>query len=47
MLRSSVVEGERFNADDGPYADLALWLRVASRAEAIVLARDAGLGRDT
>jgi glycosyltransferase involved in cell wall biosynthesis len=33
MLRSSVVAGETFNGDDGPYADLALWLRVASRSD--------------
>jgi glycosyltransferase involved in cell wall biosynthesis len=33
MLRSTVVTGERFSADDGPYADLALWLRVASRSD--------------
>jgi glycosyltransferase involved in cell wall biosynthesis len=33
MLRSDVVAGERFDAADGPYADLALWLRVASRSD--------------
>ena len=38
MLRSSVVDGEQFDADDGPYADLALWLRVASRSDVGFLA---------
>lgn len=33
MLRSDLVADERFDADDGPYADLALWLRVAWRSE--------------
>jgi len=33
MLRSEHVAGERFDADDGPYADMALWLRVASRGD--------------
>jgi glycosyltransferase involved in cell wall biosynthesis len=33
MLRSSLVEQEKFDADDGPYADMALWLRVASRGD--------------
>jgi hypothetical protein len=32
MLRSDLVAGERFDPDDGPYADLALWLRVATKA---------------
>lgn len=31
MLRSRHVADERFDADDGPYADMALWLRVAGR----------------
>jgi glycosyltransferase involved in cell wall biosynthesis len=38
MLRSSVVDGERFDAADGPYADLALWLRVAARSDVGFLA---------
>ena len=38
MLRSAVVEGERFSAEDGPYCDLALWLRVASRSDVGFLA---------
>ena len=38
MLRSSVVAGERFEVDDGPYCDLALWLRVASRSDVGFLA---------
>jgi hypothetical protein len=33
MLRSEHVAGERFDADDGPYADMALWLRVATRGD--------------
>lgn len=33
MLRSDQVAAERFDPDDGPYADLALWLRVATRAD--------------
>ena len=33
MLRSDLVAEERFDADDGPYADLALWLRVANRSD--------------
>jgi glycosyltransferase involved in cell wall biosynthesis len=33
MLRSDAVAGERFDADDGPYADMALWLRVATRGD--------------
>jgi glycosyltransferase involved in cell wall biosynthesis len=33
MLRSEHVAGERFDPDDGPYADMALWLRVASRGD--------------
>lgn len=39
MLRSDVVAGETFNADDGPYADIALWLRVASRSDVGFLAK--------
>ena len=33
MLRSELVAGEKFDADDGPYADIALWLRVAARSD--------------
>lgn len=33
MLRSSLVADEKFDADDGPYADIALWLRVAARSD--------------
>ena len=33
MLRSDLVADERFDAADGPYADLALWLRVANRGD--------------
>jgi|1185.fasta_scaffold115040_2 glycosyltransferase involved in cell wall biosynthesis len=33
MLRSELVADERFDADDGPYADIALWLRVAARSD--------------
>lgn len=33
MLRSSAVAEERFDGDDGPYADLALWARVATHAD--------------
>ena len=33
MLRSDLVAEEKFDADDGPYADIALWLRVASRSD--------------
>ena len=33
MLRSELVADESFVADDGPYCDLALWLRVAQRAD--------------
>lgn len=33
MLRSSLVAEEEFVPDDGPYCDLALWLRVAQRCE--------------
>jgi glycosyltransferase involved in cell wall biosynthesis len=31
MLRSEVVADENFDSDDGPYADIALWLRVAAQ----------------
>lgn len=33
MLRSDLVASESFVPDDGPYCDLALWLRVAQRAD--------------
>jgi glycosyltransferase involved in cell wall biosynthesis len=33
MLRSDLVASESFVADDGPYCDLALWLRVAQQAD--------------
>ena len=33
MLRSDLVTDEIFNEADGPYCDLALWLRVAWRAD--------------
>jgi glycosyltransferase involved in cell wall biosynthesis len=33
MLRSEVVADEKFDGDDGPYADIALWLRVANRSD--------------
>ena len=33
MLRSELVAEEKFDADDGPYADIALWLRVAARSD--------------
>lgn len=33
MLRSDLVADEVFDADDGPYCDMALWLRVAWRAD--------------
>ena len=33
MLRSDLVANESFDVDDGPYCDLALWLRVAQRAD--------------
>jgi glycosyltransferase involved in cell wall biosynthesis len=38
MLRSDLVAGECFDADDGPYADIALWLRVAARSDVGFLA---------
>jgi hypothetical protein len=33
MLRSDLVAEEKFDADDGPYADIALWLRVAAKSD--------------
>ena len=33
MLRSDLVVDESFVVEDGPYCDLALWLRVAQRAD--------------
>lgn len=33
MLRSDLVAEEKFDAADGPYADIALWLRVAARSD--------------
>jgi glycosyltransferase involved in cell wall biosynthesis len=33
MLRSDLVANESFVVDDGPYCDMALWLRVALRAD--------------
>lgn len=38
MLRSDLVTDESFVVDDGPYCDLALWLRVAQRADVGFLA---------
>jgi hypothetical protein len=38
MMRSDLVVGEKFNAEDGPYADIALWLRIASRSDVGFLA---------
>ncbi len=38
LLRSSAVTGESFDLADGPYCDLALWLRVASRCDVGFLA---------
>jgi glycosyltransferase involved in cell wall biosynthesis len=38
MLRSEMVATEKFDADDGPYADIALWLRVAARSDVGFLA---------
>lgn len=37
MLRSDAVAQERFDERDGPYADLALWLRVASQHDVAFL----------
>ena len=39
MLRSDLVADERFDGDDGPYADIALWLRVAARSDVGFLAK--------
>ncbi|MBT0767431.1 glycosyltransferase family 2 protein [Kineosporia sp. J2-2] len=33
MTRSSLVADERFDVSDGPYADIALWCRIASRSD--------------
>jgi hypothetical protein len=33
MLRSELVANEKFDAEDGPYADIALWLRVGARSD--------------
>lgn len=38
MTRSSMVTGERFDPTDGPYADIALWCRIASRSDVGFLA---------
>ncbi|MFI7586445.1 glycosyltransferase [Spongisporangium articulatum] len=38
MTRSSVVADERFDPDDGPYADIALWLRIANVSDVGFLA---------
>lgn len=38
MLRSDLVADEAFVAEDGPYCDLALWLRVAARSDVGFLA---------
>ncbi|GLY31150.1 glycosyltransferase family 2 protein [Kineosporia sp. NBRC 101731] len=38
MTRSSMVAGERFDISDGPYADIALWCRIASRSDVGFLA---------
>ncbi|GAB3265691.1 glycosyltransferase family 2 protein [Kineosporia babensis] len=38
MTRSSMVWNERFDASDGPYADIALWCRIASRSDVGFLA---------
>jgi glycosyltransferase involved in cell wall biosynthesis len=37
MLRSEHVADEKFDAEDGPYADMALWLRVATRGDVAFL----------
>jgi glycosyltransferase involved in cell wall biosynthesis len=39
MLRSDLVADETFDGDDGPYADIALWLRVANKADVGFLAQ--------
>jgi glycosyltransferase involved in cell wall biosynthesis len=33
MMRSDLVADEKFDAEDGPYADIALWLRIGSRSD--------------
>jgi glycosyltransferase involved in cell wall biosynthesis len=33
MMRSDLVAHEKFDADDGPYADIALWLRIGARSD--------------
>jgi glycosyltransferase involved in cell wall biosynthesis len=33
MLRSDLVAQEKFDAADGPYADIALWLRIAAHSD--------------
>lgn len=33
MMRSDLVTDERFDSADGPYCDMALWLRLASKAD--------------
>jgi glycosyltransferase involved in cell wall biosynthesis len=38
MLRSALVTEECFDVEDGPYADIALWLRVATRSDVGFLA---------
>jgi glycosyltransferase involved in cell wall biosynthesis len=38
MLRSELVADESFDPDDGPYADIALWLRLATRSDVGFLA---------
>ncbi|GAB6900429.1 glycosyltransferase family 2 protein [Kineosporia succinea] len=38
MTRSSMVAGERFDISDGPYADIALWCRIAARSDVGFLA---------
>jgi len=38
MVRSSAVAGERFDPADGPYADIALWCRIAAGSDVGFLA---------
>ena len=33
MMRSDLVADEKFDPDDGPYADIALWLRIAAQSD--------------
>jgi glycosyltransferase involved in cell wall biosynthesis len=33
MMRSDQVSDEQFDPDDGPYADIALWLRIGARSD--------------